>query len=159
MKLKTAKPVAAPRVRLDWRAYFARFCEAHGNNPVEHGGRLLFADGWRYSMTDHAGPEWPPPSGADFKELQRAYWNKRLALVEVERGRLQRTIGELQQLQDQRRVPLQQRTIVWSDDYAEDGHRMATVNCSDVQLMPLQQRLKLLTADVAHCGKMLKELG
>lgn len=157
MKLKTAN-VAAPRVRLDWRAYFVRFCEAHGNNPVEHGGRLLFADGWRYSSTDHAGPEWGPPSSEELKKLQRAYWEARLVLVERERGRLQATIIELEGLQSQRRVPLQQRTFAWSDDFAEDGHRMATISSSDVQLMPLQQRLKLLIADVAHCGKMLKEL-
>lgn len=61
--------------RIDWRRYFRDFDAAHGGNPVEIDGRLVWEDGWSYSSHDYRGPEWPPPERlADLNALLLKYW-------------------------------------------------------------------------------------
>src|SRR5437870_10521119 len=55
-------PTRLLQIKLDWREHFRRWCELHGGNPVEVGGRLLAPDGWGYSATSYGGPEYPPPT-------------------------------------------------------------------------------------------------
>lgn len=132
---------------LDWRAYFAKFCDLHGgraNSPVEHNGKLLFMDGWTYSNIDHAGPEWPPPDDpTELRLLQIAYWQRRKVIVRSLAQRTRETIEKFQQLTAGRSAPLA----------FED--RMPP----EEKLTYLKGRLKWLEDDFVLCSAQLKELG
>lgn len=95
-------------IKLNWRAYFQEFDQAHGGDPVVYGGRLLYPDGWRYALKDYAGPEWPPPEDEEeLARLQYAYWGlhkQRLQQYLASRTRLVEGLRRLQVNKDQ---PLQ----------------------------------------------------
>lgn len=93
---------------LDWKAYFHKFVEAHGE-PIRFDGRLLFRDGWGYAM-NHAGPEFPPPDDPKrLKRLRRQYWDKQLAKLTSERDALNDRIKMLIDWGDRKSLPLQER--------------------------------------------------
>jgi hypothetical protein len=103
--------VAPDRLRLDWRAYFRNFVETHGE-PIRADGRLLFRDGWGYSATSHAGPEFPPPSDPEqLQSLQRLYWTRQLAKLKDEQTGLANRIRGLAEWNARMSMPLQQRRI------------------------------------------------
>lgn len=98
------------KIVLDHRAYFYKFCEEHGGDPVEHEGRLLFRDGWTYSNIDYAGPEWPPPPDQnEVRRLKFAYWRQFKALAVRQLGYLSRIAGDLGRLQASKSAPLMRR--------------------------------------------------
>ena len=137
-------------VRLDWRAYFLEFLEAHGNNPVEHQGRLLFADGWSYSSTDYAGPETPPPDNViELADLQRVYWTKRRELVRRELARLR----PLANLQRSRALPLKHRIGCFVEDAGRMKLKTSTAD------LAVNEQVELLEADLEHSRTKLDELG
>lgn len=141
------------RVTLDWREYFRVFSEAHGGNPVIWKGRQLWQDGWQYSATDYAGPEWPAPTDkAELKLLQRAYWSERKKIVEEQLKEVRQELDRLKQAQCGRSVPLQQ--IVISTD--AEGNRTASRDHLD--LGPLVEREDWLAKDVVDCRVRLEAL-
>ena len=139
------------RSTLDWRAYFRRFCDAHGGSPVSYKGRLLFADGWEYSATDYRGPEFPPPSKKEAEALSRRYWQMRLAVVNRCRRSLREQIEHLSALQNSFSGPLQVRTVV------REGKEVRAES-SDLDLRDSRLRLELLNADAEECQDKLKTL-
>ena len=92
--------------RIDWAEYWRAFCEEHGE-PVPFEGRLLFADGWTYSSSDHAGPEWPPPEdGGRLLFMRRSYWQQRRHMVRTELEGLRDQAENLARLQESKGLPL-----------------------------------------------------
>ncbi|MFA5056518.1 MAG: hypothetical protein WC485_00255 [Opitutaceae bacterium] len=140
------------KIRLDWRAYFLRFCQAHGE-PVMHAGRLLFSDGWQYSATDYAGPEWPPAeSPSELATRKHAYWSIR---HENARQRLlyaERRLTGLQRWQDAKSLPLQQ--AFRQSDEAGMAHTVST----DIDLDTLTQQVELFRQELHDCESALTEL-
>lgn len=152
-------PKAPPEatVYLDWRAYFYRFMEAHGGNPVHHNGRLLFHDGWQYSATAYQGPEWPPPEGDELKQLQITYWTLRLNVVKPQADNLRRELQHLHHLQKGLSAPLMQAVQTWVPaDGNTPGHYR--IDRTEVNLEPVKLRLEFLEQDVKDCEAKLKEL-
>lgn len=142
-----------PEVRFDWPAYFRKFCELHGE-PVRHKGRLLFKDGYQYSASDYAGPEWPPPEDAsELAALVRAYWSERLRMVQVEIAKLKDVVKAVFEAQAGRSAPLQQVVSYVVDD---DGKRR--VEASDIDRQALIERMKWLVDDAIECERELRGL-
>lgn len=97
------------RLKLDFRAYFRNFIVEHGE-PIRADGRLLFRDGWGYSATDHAGPEFPPPTDPEvLRQLQKQYWTRQYLKLNSERTPLANQIQALKDRDDRTSLPLQQR--------------------------------------------------
>jgi len=144
-------PGGLPSIRLDWAAYFRKFCELHGE-PVAHRGRLIFRDGYAYSSSNYEGPEWPPPEdSAELAALVRAYWQSRLRMVEAEIAQLKQTVQGLFEAQAGRSAPLQ-HTVSYVDD---DGKRR--VEAADVDRAALVERMKWLVDDARECQRALRE--
>lgn len=100
------------RVQLDWRAYFYRFMEVHGEPVVYQEDKLLFSDGWQYTIRDYQGPEYPPPSDSKkLCSLKREYWELLQAKLKREYQKLKRQVKTLQEWQSQRDLPLQRRIV------------------------------------------------
>lgn len=148
-----SRELFAQQVQLDWPAYWAKFLAAHGD-PVPHKGRLLFADGWQYSATDHAGPEWPPPEDeTSLRQLQAAYWQERRAIVAAEKEQLGNTLTQLRNLQVGKSIPLQTRRGWWD---AEAGKAASATG--DLDFGEMEGRLAWLAEDVERCSKQLRQL-
>lgn len=142
-----------PEANLDWQAYFKEFCLAHGNNPIMFGGVLLFEDGWTYSAHDHSGPEWSPPKDVEeLHQLMLAYWQRRRAIVQHEAKQLAQHIHHLEELQQSRKVPLQQ-VIAWFDSEAKRWHK----ETGPLDLEGMRGRLQWLDDDVQMCEEKVKE--
>lgn len=137
---------------LDWVAYFRAFCEAHGA-PVLWGGRLLFADGWTYSSTDHAGPEWPPPADpALLRQAQKDYWRRRHQVSNAQMHDLAQELFSLEELQRGKSLPiLQSQTAVGPSGAVTFDER-------PVDFEAMRQRLTWLEDDVRECLQHLEEL-
>jgi hypothetical protein len=148
------------QVRLDWRAYWQRFKEVHGNDPVPFKGRLLFPDGWTYSNSSHAGPEWPPPDDPEeLRKLLLAYWLIRRKVCLNERDHLFNLIQQLKESQRQRSAPLQQRLVMTLE--GEDGKQRKKFSFGDVNPEQLEAeggRLWWLRQDVQDCESRIEEL-
>ncbi len=143
-----------PEVTIDWQEYFKQFCIAHGESPLVFGGRLLFADGWTYSAHDYAGPEWsPPPRPLDLCRIQRLYWMRRKAIVQRELEDLAIHIERLEEMQRQRKVPLQQ-AIKWFDS----ENRRWKKDIGPLDLTAMKGRLAWLREDVVECDTNLVSL-
>jgi len=151
--ITTEKQLAPLSVRLDWKAYWRRFQQEHGE-PVPYGdGRLLFPDGWQYSALRYGGPEWPPPTDPEeLLALQRTYWRTRLAVVTAELRGLERQVADLVELQRVKSVPLQQ-VLRYN---ATEGK--AQVERVDLDLSALQGRIAWLRQDVTDCQAQLARL-
>jgi len=148
--------------RLDWRAYFERFCSIHGLHPVVWAGKLLFPDGWQYSLTSYAGPEFPPESPERAKALSRIYWRRRLSIVKREYNLLRGRYMALKALQATKSAPLQQRTR-WPGSadgttQSPDGRTAGWGTVENVDWLAIEQRLEWLKADIEHCQNQLQEL-
>lgn len=99
-------------VRIDWKGYFEGFCEVHGRFPLVHRGRLLFPDGWQYSMTDYRGPEWAPPDDDEEREkLILVYWKLRRFAIKRELFYARSRLEDLKALQSGRSAPLRQIAV------------------------------------------------
>lgn len=139
-------------INLDWRAYFLRFCEEHGD-PVPFEGRLLFPDGWTYSNCRFEGPEWPPPT--DETELRRIttwYWRLRKITVRAEAERILNMVKWIDENQHGRGAPLQHMV-----QFVDDEGRLRG-EARDLDPTALRERLKFLDDDVAECETRIKEI-
>lgn len=121
--IKDLQALVEPQVRIDWRASFLAFCEAHGRPVATHhdeqgrAGRLVFPDGWTHSPTDHKGPAWPPPENpAALLGLLYSYWVKRRGIVREEAFKAQARYDLVSQAQAQSSVPLQQVVTSWDPE-------------------------------------------
>lgn len=142
------------RVELDWQAYYDAFKAEHGD-PVAHGGRLLFADGWTYSATDPAGPEWPPPKDErELLALQLAYWETRRRLVVTERDHLRGIVRTLREMQSGKSIQLVQRVAVRDELTGKPVLRSVPARAEDIE----GGRLMLLELDARDCESRLLEL-
>ena len=104
-----SKKTPTLKISLDWKSYFYRFVEVHGE-PVACRGVLLFRDGWQYSSTDYQGPEFPPPKDAtELSSLKREYWEIMQAKLRSEFDRVDKEISKLREWEMLRNQPLQQR--------------------------------------------------
>ena len=155
-KLRPPSRVGAFRnPKLDWRAYFLAFCQFHGE-PVEHNGRLLFADGWTYSLTDHSGPEWPPPE--DLRELDILVTTYYLILERSLRVTLDKLIAARKSFDTvalSKSMPLQQ---VAFEEYERDGETRVRKAAKQLDTGSLDARIEWMRQDLAECQERLKEL-
>lgn len=139
------------KIQLDWKAYFEGFCEQHGK-PVNHGGRLLFPDGWTYSRTDHKGPEWPPPTDPTrLEELRQAYWKARLEKAEQDWESVNRVYQNLSEMSRNRSVSLKIGVRVFDEE--TNGYRRGV---SDVDLDAIEDEVLMLKEEVEECKTHLK---
>lgn len=142
------------RVELDWDGYWRAFREAHGDNPLEVGGRLLFRDGWTYSASDPSGPEWPPPADPNRRaKLIARYWSRRRDVCHAELVTLKHQLEKLKGLAACRSAPLQQRAT-----FADPETGRLRQEKGPLDLAGMEGRLAWLAADVALCDEQLKEL-
>jgi len=148
---KQTKP---PKVKLDWKAYYKEFRLEHGDYPVIFKGMILFRDGWMYSKTDYAGPEFPPPEDeADLKSLQLAYWNSRRQVVRLELIPLERTVDSLLQFQSAKSCRLQQKVIEFDDETQKD-----VTNTVELDITIFEGRLDWLRKDLEDCERNIASL-
>lgn len=154
-------PLANPdrTVELNWYAYFKRFCEVHGE-PVEFAGRLLFPDGYQYSNSDYAGPEWVPPSDPEkLSDLRRIYWQRRLQVVKERYKWLKAELEELAGVQYSRSAPLQRTAMYWDDSRQQLVFEPHDVDLELLRgdLLGLQEDMKLCEEELANAspGKRL----
>lgn len=146
------------KVNLSWKAYYKVFSEKHGGVPILYKGRQYFRDGWSYSATDYAGPEWPPPS--DPKELltlQRVYWYTLHNRCRNELLILRRQFDHLKGLQEEKDVPLQM--IVEERQEGEQGKPAKTIRHA-VNWSPklFEHLIIILEREVEESDTKLKEL-
>lgn len=105
------------RLQLDWKAYYKRFSELHGGYPIVYKGRQLFHDGWGYSTTDYAGPEYPPPKDpVELVKLQKVYWYTRWNRAKNELLMLEQRYSALKGLQSDKSAPLQQVVTIQNEE-------------------------------------------
>jgi hypothetical protein len=146
--------------QLDWKAYYNRFAEIHGGNPLQWKGWLLFPDGWRYSSTSYQGPEMPPQDEEQAKELRLVYWKMRLASVSKERRELRASLVGLEMMERTFSAPLQQRIVrdvPARNEFGDEVTRKVPGAC-DLDLEGLRGRLGWLEDDVEQCERVIKEL-
>lgn len=145
------------RVKLDWRAYFMNFCHVHGE-PVEHAGRLLFRDGYRYSGVDYQGPEeLPPEDPKRLRDLMVTYWTIRETKLKEDFVELGGHVRMLEEWQSHRELPLQQ--VVVYKERGEDGKvRLVKKEPEDLNLTGLKCKLTDLEILLEECKQQLSEL-
>jgi hypothetical protein len=154
MQITTKQSQPVLKIRLNWKEYFKAFCEQHGGCPVKHRGVLLFRDGWRYSATDYAGPETPPPVDLEKRaELHRAYWSLRLKELESLSVQSHRQISMVRNLASSKSAALQ-HTISYRE---EEGKRVVKSVALNVEI--LEQKLSFLEQDIEECREHLRLLG
>lgn len=146
-------------IQLDWDAYWKRFQEAHGGDPVLFEGRMLFRDAWTYSATDPMGPEWMPPKQMDRTiYLMKCYWKIRKAFIENETRALKYQIDGLKALSRGRTIPLQQVVNVKNGEQATLKSIFTSIPTKDLDLLPLQSRLDFMKENLLECIDTLQSL-
>lgn len=151
------REIQGVRVNLDWRAYFYKFCEVHGE-PVQWKGALLFQDGWRYSATSYQGPEFPPlEDPVQNRKSMLRYWKIRHNIIRAELLRLRETVSGIESLQRNKSVPLQQKSAQHGKYNQTLGRREASVVVSDVDLTGARSRLEWLEQDEDLCKQKILE--
>ena len=143
------------KVRLNWKAYFDAFSEAHGGDPVLNEGRLLFRDGWTYACSSYAGPEWPPETKEDELRLRECYWRRRLNIVLGIRTNLAAQLDHLRNLQSTRKVKLKQVLIGIGEDGFRRVRRPERDGEDDVDFAELEDNLSWHNEFVAQCNAEL----
>ena len=142
-----------PEVILDWREYYLAFRQEHGD-PVQYMGRLLFADGWRYSALDYAGPEWPPPEDeANLRGLKIAYWRLRRSVVSAKADTLQIKLRAISGLQSGKSISLPLKY------YAKEMVPGFSGELKELDVTAWDDLLIVLRQDVENCDLRLRELG
>lgn len=142
------------RVKPDWREYFIRFVHAHGGNEVEIGGRLVLPDGWSYSSTSYAGPEYPPPAEPELTALLISYWTERSGIVRDELKLLKAQRQGLLEQYGNRSMPVPRQVMTGRDEttgVVQWGYDDVTTSAIDV-------RMDWLASDAVHCAEMVKNL-
>ena len=140
-------------VKVDWREYYRRFEQRHGE-PISWKGKLLFRDGWTHSSKDHAGPEWEPPDDPlVLHSMQTVYWQERLKLVTQEKDLLEHNQRGIEALQRGKSLPLVRRVKRWDEE-----SQSMKVDREEVSPDMFKGRLDWLHADIAECIEHLEEL-
>ncbi len=158
---------ANPQLEIDWRAYFYRFVQEHGEpvevSPIESDrfriySRLLFRDGWMYGAMDYQGPEFSPPGNPDqLRKLKLEYWTIREEKLRAEHSRLAKHIRTLRDWQTTRSIPLQTTSVYY--DRTETGRPiLKRTKPEDMDLRGLERKLADLGYLLAECEDQLKEL-
>ena len=152
-------------VALDWKAYFQHFCRAHGGDDLmpwgaELGkGILVFPDGWTYSATDYAGPEWPPPtSKRELRKLQVHYWQKRKDAARRAVFTIEGRINWLKAMQGAKSVALQQRVRYATDVVGADGmtRQVMSSKAESLNLDGLEEQLQWVRRELERCEEELQ---
>jgi len=152
------------RIVLDWKAYFSKFVDWHGE-PVlyepddgsDQEGFLLFADGWRYAV-DYQGPEFEPPEDPRMlSALQETYWLVRKRGLQRELTAIQRQIKWLEHRQELTEIPLQQK-VCYRKQTTEGGPVVTVSETRDLNLVDVKYRAEDLSALIQECETMQKEL-
>lgn len=145
-----------PKLRIDWKAYFKRFCEEHGPSVGYKRTMLLFQDGYQYSAESYVGPEVKPPENPDeLRELLITYWTRRLEIQSRELVIMRRRLDRLEETQSTRSVPLQRSlSLRERTEAAKEGVEPDT----ELDLDWLRGRVSWLEADAAECRGRVKEL-
>jgi hypothetical protein len=106
------EPEPQPR-GYNWQLYFYEFCEKHGR-PMQLWGVQVFPDGFTYSATDYAGPEWRPPNDPhELRKLLLGYWSKLASLCKIELKKAERELANIELTQAERAAPLQHEWGEW----------------------------------------------
>ena len=162
-QIEVEPPPSAPRpeeVELDWAEYFRGFCRIHGD-PLTLDGRLVFPDGWSYSCTSHAGPEYPPPANPlDRALLQRTYWTLRKRINQVEAEELRKDVEALARLDAAKSAPLVQFYPFQGEDGKwKMGSRVVDLNAFLGRLRWLEDDVRLAEDELKKLNVRLKEAG
>lgn len=145
-----------PQMRMDWKAYYLAFCEAHGGFPMQDRGRLLFPDGWTYSSTSYIGPEWGPPEDRqEFLELVQRYWRLRRVLVKNELSYRKQVLEGLQEMSHTRSVPLQSVITIKT---GELGQETSETIKGAVDLDSMRYNLQEVVKDLDICEEHIRTL-
>ena len=150
---KTAKG----KIKLDWKAYFDRFIDEHGE-PVVSDGVLLFQDGWRYSLTDYKGPEYKPPKERKaLTKLKRIYWTKIREQYDAEAKVLKNQVQGYEELALRLSLPLQQTLSI--PEPGKTGHTVYRKGKpTDLDLTVLHHQLDDLESLIEQCDTELGAL-
>lgn len=156
-----------PSIAFDWEAYYLNFKSMHGGDPVgynEH--QTLFPDGWRYSSTNYAGPEYPPENDEERISLMQEYWRIRRKVCEEELKRISYIIRNLNEFQQSRTYVQKDGTILQhplfrllryeSEDIA--GNIELVQRTEQLDLTDLQLRAKWLSSDIRSCDQRLNRI-
>jgi len=144
-------------LRIDWRAYFERFCKEHGP-PVLYKGNYLFQDGYRYATDSHVGPEWKPPEDKDLLlTFKRAYWKRRKVIISRELFLTRDKYERLVDAQAARSVPLQQSRSYYTQDEMT-GKQTRVIDTYDLDLEGMVGRIQWLETDLTICDEELENL-
>lgn len=149
-----SKYLKGPEVdfQIDWPEYFKEFCRVHGD-PVQARGRLLFADGWTYSATDYAGPEYPPPAEPDkLLDLRRTYWEENLRI------RRQWHQKAFHVYEGAKLVVKSRSAIVSRVAHREDENGKRIRVADPIDLVELKEIVDSLAEDVKTCEQELEKL-
>lgn len=152
--IDTSKYLKGPEIdfQIDWPEYFKEFCRVHGD-PVPARGRLLFADGWTYSATDYAGPEYPPPEEPDkLLDLQRTYWEESLQIRKQWHAQAVRVYEGATAAVNSRSAMVSR--VAYRED--ETGKRRRVSD--PIDLNELKEVVETLAADVKTCEQELEKL-
>lgn len=143
------------RIRLDWKAYFYRCVEAHGEPVARNRSYLLFRDGWQYAIGDYQGPEFAPPSNIKkLQALKREYWEILRAKLQNEYECLGTHITVLQDWDKHRDMPLQQSVIY--ESRSDDGViKSVRSEGEDLDLAPLHAKIRDLQHLLGECDENL----
>jgi len=141
-----------PPCEFDWITYRNNFDAEHGGDPMVHHERLLYKDGWMYSLHDASGPEWAPPDDVEeLQKLKKVYWTTRKGLATSELLYLRKQQTLLTDLQESKSMKLQ----LFSKEIDPETEQRKTV---DAPFNELQARIDLLTHDAQECDQHLEEL-
>jgi hypothetical protein len=150
---KWAKGDEPPRVvtKIDWEEYFQEFRRVHGLFPLVHKGRLLFPDGWTYSMTDYRGPEWPPPDDeVELRRLCLSYWYLRRKAIRRDLKIEQWRLDDVRALVGSRSCKLQQSTM-----YFDQESRRIVKTKLPLDVTQFEGRVAWLETALAECEEMI----
>lgn len=144
-----------PSFQVDWREYFRRFCQAHGgaaHPPFMKSGRLWFFDGWGYSATDWAGPEYPPPADKDeLTRVKRIYWKLRRTAVRLELFKATYVMEEIERLVASHDLVPPVRVEWWEDDESLPGGGKWNQALKDIDVGEARERVRWLQDDLTVC--------
>jgi hypothetical protein len=149
-------------IRPDWRAYFRSFHEQHEgltHPPMHYRGRLLYSDGWTYSSTDYAGPEWAPPEDKDeLHAMQLWYWSRRRWRILANIRDIRKELDAIKTVSSMHSAPLQQN--VFYDEELPGGGKKRVKKAITLThaVETFTEHLRRLLSEADQCDDKLGEL-
>ena len=134
------------KIRINTKDTYRIFYQLHGGEPVIHGNRLLFRDGWSYSRVGHDGPAYPPD---DAGKLIKTYWKlRRKALIE-EHAKLFHAYDSAKKLAESAQHDIALEVEILGE---EQGARKtwAPISIDEIEL-----KLSSLRAEIDECERVL----